>query len=80
MFQILRKLEMNIIILSRFFSPSAGGSELLFCEIAELLAQNGQKVWVITNKLEDLESPTHENINTIGYIYSLMQYSINEKA
>ena len=56
---------MNILLLSRFFSPSVGGSELLFCIIAEFLAQNGHNVWVIANKLEAMDSPIHKNIKTI---------------
>jgi len=56
---------MNILILIRFFTPSVGGSELLFCTIAEKLAENGHKVWVISNKLKGLEYPQHENITTV---------------
>jgi len=56
---------MNVLLLARFFSPSAGGSELLFCLIAEILAQNGHKVWIISNKIEGFDYPRHENIKTV---------------
>jgi len=56
---------MNILFLVRFFSPSLGGSELVFCTIAENLAKNGHKVWVITNKIEGVEYPQHSNIKII---------------
>ena len=56
---------MNVLILIRFFTPSVGGSELLFCTIAEQLAKNGHKVWIISNKLDNLNSPKHENIKTV---------------
>jgi len=56
---------LNILILIRFFSPEVGGSEFLFCTIAELLAKNGHNVWVITNKLEGVNYIQHPNIKTI---------------
>lgn len=55
---------MNILILIRFFSPDVGGSEFLFCTIAEILAKNGHNVWVITNKLNGVRYIQHKNITT----------------
>jgi len=56
---------LNILFLIRFFSPDVGGSEFLFCTIAELLARNGHNVWVITNKLEGVNYIEHPNIKII---------------
>lgn len=56
---------MNILILIRFFSPDVGGSEFLFCTIAEILAKNGHNVWIITNKLEGVKYIEHSKIHIV---------------
>ena len=56
---------MNILLLTNFFSPEKGGGEYLFVLMAKLLAKNGHRVWVITNKLQHSDYPIHENIKII---------------
>ena len=56
---------MKILLLSHFFTVGAGGAWSVIALIAQLLAENGHKVWVITNRLEGTEVPQHENIKTI---------------
>jgi len=56
---------MNILLLTRYFSNEVGGGYYLFSIIAELLAKNGHKVWVITNKVKGIENPKHDNIKII---------------
>ena len=65
---------MNILLLTRYFSKEVGGGYYLFSIIAELLAKNGHKVWVITNEVKGIENPKHDNIKII---FSSSQ-SINE--
>ena len=65
---------MNILLLTRYFSKEVGGGYYLFSIIAKLLAKNGHKVWVITNKVKGIENPKHDNIKIIF----LSSQSINE--
>ena len=55
---------MNILLLTHYFTAGRGGSWYIIEIMAKLLAENGHKIWVITNKLEGFESPKHENIKT----------------
>jgi len=55
---------MNIILLTHYFTAGRGGAWYVIAIMAQLLAEKGHKVWVITNKLEGFESPKHENIKT----------------
>lgn len=56
---------MKILLLTRFFSPETGGGFYLMNLIAELLANNGHEVWVITNSVEGIKNPHHKNIKII---------------
>jgi len=56
---------MNVLLLTRYFSKEVGGGYYLFSIIAELLAKNGHKVWVITNEVKGIENPKHDNIKII---------------
>ena len=56
---------MNILILSQFFSTTKGGGEYVFYLMSKLLAENGNRLWVITNEIKDESYPCHENINII---------------
>jgi len=56
---------MNILLLSHYFTAGRGGAWYVIAIMAQLLAENGHKVWIITNKLEGFESPKHKNIKTI---------------
>jgi len=60
---------MNVLLLSRYVSAEVGGGEYVHALIAELLAKNGHKVWIITNKVEGISNPKHENIkyHFVGY-------------
>jgi len=55
---------MNVILLTHYFTAGRGGAWHVMAILAQLLAKNGHKVWVITNKLEGFESPKHDNIKT----------------
>lgn len=56
---------MNILLISYYFLPGFEGSTSLFTIIADMLAKNGHKVWVITHKFEGLEYKTHPNIKIV---------------
>jgi len=56
---------MKILLLSNLFSVNFNGSSIVFTEIAKLLAKNGHKVWVLTNKFEGVEYPKHENLKIV---------------
>lgn len=68
---------MHILLIDRFFLPNIGGGEFVFTLIGEALAKSGHKVWVITNKYQNYESPKHENIQ-IKYISSPQTISANK--
>lgn len=56
---------MNILLLSQFFSTTKGGGEYVFKTIAEVMVQNGHKVWVITNEVEGEEYQELKNLKII---------------
>ena len=56
---------MNVLLLSQFFSTTRGGGEYVFSLIAKNLADNGHKVWVITNKIAGEGYDNHKNIELI---------------
>jgi len=56
---------MNILLLSYFFSAGLEGTAIVFINIAELLAKNGHKVWVVTNKFEEINYPKHDNLKIV---------------
>jgi len=64
---------MNVILLSQFLSTTKGGGEYVFSIIAKLLADNGHKVWIITNKVIGEKYPPHENIKFI-FVPPLIEY------
>jgi len=64
---------MNVLLLTDFFSPAKGGGEYVFTLIAQLLAENGHKVWVITNRLEGTDYQHHKNIRNI-FVSSPLPY------
>jgi len=55
---------MNILLLTHYFTAGRGGAWYVTAIMAQILAEKGHKVWVITNKLDGFESPKHENIKT----------------
>jgi len=56
---------MNVLLLSQFFSTSKGGGEYVFNILAKSLANNGHKVWVMTNRIIDEKYPNNDNIEMI---------------
>lgn len=56
---------MNVLLLSQFFSLTKGGGEYVFSLIAKSLADEGNNVWVITNRIKNEVYPTHKNIKII---------------
>jgi len=56
---------MNILLLSQFFSTTKGGGEHVFNIMAKVLADNGNKVWVITNRIKNERYSSHENIKIV---------------
>ena len=56
---------MNILLLSQFFSTTKGGGEYVFKLIAKNLAENGHKVWVITNNVKHEKYQEADNLKII---------------
>jgi len=56
---------MKVLLLSQFFSDTRGGGEYVFSMIANQLADNGHKVWVLTNRVKDESYQDHVNIRLI---------------
>jgi len=56
---------MKILLLSYYFSLGLEGTAIVFINFAELLAKNGHKVWVVTNKFEGVDYPKHENLKIV---------------
>ncbi|MCV0393516.1 MAG: glycosyltransferase family 4 protein [Nitrosopumilus sp.] len=56
---------MNVLLLSQFYSTTKGGGEYVFKTIAESLAKNNHKVWVITSKIKDETYQESENVKII---------------
>lgn len=65
---------MNVLLLSQFFSLTRGGGEYVFSLIAKSLAEEGNNVWVITNKIKNEEYQTHKNIKII-FVPPVLEYS-----
>lgn len=64
---------MNVILFSQFLSTTKGGGEYVFSIIAKMLADNGNKVWIITNKIKGEQYLQHENIKII-FVPPLLEY------
>ena len=60
-----KKENVNILLLSQFFSTTRGGGENVFSNIAQVLAENDHKVWVITNNIKGEKYPQNKNIKII---------------
>jgi len=56
---------MNVLLLSQFFSTTKGGGEFVFKTIAENLAKNENKVWVITSDVKNEDYQESENLKII---------------
>jgi len=56
---------MNILLIVRFFAPGVGGAAFVFNLISQMLADDGHNVFVLTNKLRNVNYPKHEKIKII---------------
>lgn len=65
--------RMNVLLLTQFFSTTKGGGEYVFSLMAKMLADNGNKVWVITNQIKDETYPSHQNIKIV-FVPPLLEY------
>src|SRR3990170_7684663 len=68
---------MNILLISYHFLPGFEGSTSLVTIIADLLANNGHNVWVITHKFEGIEYNTHPNIKIV-FVSSELSFGENK--
>ncbi|MDE1766188.1 MAG: glycosyltransferase family 4 protein [Thaumarchaeota archaeon] len=64
---------MNVLLLSQFFSTTRGGGEYIFSLIARGLAEDNNKVFVITNKIASEDYQEHRNIKII-FVPPVLQY------
>ena len=64
---------MNILLLSQFFSTTRGGGEYVLSLVARNLAEDNNKVYVITNKIEGENYQEHKNIQVI-FVPPVLQY------
>ena len=65
---------MNILVLSQFFTPTKGGGEVIFCNLAKAIADDDNHVWVITNRIKDETYLIHKNIKII-FVPPLLEHS-----
>ena len=63
----------KILLLTQFFSTTKGGGEYVFSLIAKMLADKGNKVFVITNQIKGETYPSHQNIKII-FVPPLLEY------
>jgi glycosyltransferase involved in cell wall biosynthesis len=64
---------MNILLLSQFFSTTRGGGEYVFSLVAKKIAENNNKVYVITNKIEGETYQDYRNIKVV-FVLPVLQY------
>ena len=67
------RINMNVLLLSQFFSTTKGGGEYVFSMMAQLLAEKGNNVWVITNRVKDEEYAPHKNVKLV-FVPPLLEY------
>jgi len=68
---------MNVLLISYNFLPGFEGSTSLFTTIADMLAKNGHKVWVISHKFKDVQYKTHPNIH-LDFVSSELPFGQNK--
>ena len=56
---------MHILLLTQYFSTVAGGGEYLYNIMAQKLAEENHKIWIISTKIKDEKYDLHKNINLI---------------
>jgi len=55
---------MNVLLLAQFFSPTRGGGEVMFYQLAEQLARRGHKMFVIKHKMLS-SNLSRDNLNSL---------------
>ena len=65
--------NVNVLLLTQFFSTTKGGGEYVFSLMAKTLADKGNKVVVITNQIKNETYPSHHNIKII-FVPPLLEY------
>jgi glycosyltransferase involved in cell wall biosynthesis len=55
---------MNILLLTQFFSPTRGGGEIIFYQLADQLARRGHKVFIIKHKMV-ASNPSKDGLNDL---------------
>lgn len=66
-------MKNKILLLTQFFSTTKGGGEYVFSLMAKTLADDGNKVWVITNQIKDETYTSHQNIKII-FVPPVLEY------
>ncbi|MGI0073079.1 MAG: glycosyltransferase family 4 protein [Nitrosotalea sp.] len=61
-------------MLTQFFSETRGGGEHVFKLLANSLAKNNHKIWIITNKIKEERYNSQENLNII-FVRPTLSYS-----
>lgn len=64
---------LNVLLLSQFFSTTKGGGEYVFKTIANNLAENSHKIWVITNNVKGEIYLESDNLKIIP-VNPIIQY------
>jgi len=64
---------MNVLLISYYFMLGFEGSSSIFTNIADLLAKNGHKVFVISHQFQGLQYKTHPNLNLV-FVSSKLPY------
>lgn len=64
---------MKVLLLSQFFSATRGGGEYVFELLAKKLAENGNKVWVVTNRIDGEKYESNSGVNLV-FVEPTLQY------
>lgn len=64
---------MNVLLLSQFFSTTRGGGEYVFSLLARKLAENGNEVWVVTNRIQGEQYADSRGVNVV-FVEPTLQY------
>ena len=67
------EVPLNILLLSQFFSTTRGGGEYIFSLVARNLAKDNNRVFVITNRIENEDYQDINNIK-ITFVQPTLQY------
>jgi glycosyltransferase involved in cell wall biosynthesis len=64
---------MNILLLTQFFSPTRGGGEVMFYQLADQLARRGHKIFVIKHKMlvSDLSEDNISSLPSNVVVYEI---------